>query len=104
MQPAKPIDCLSGSMVTLRSQDKQAAGNDDSNAAQTKAATALRVSGRTGRRSATPDRSSQDSGLRRSQRVKDRHGALESIQEDTAASKGDQAISLPNVKPLQDLC
>ncbi|DBB11920.1 TPA: hypothetical protein ACH3X3_006060 [Trebouxia sp. C0006] len=36
----------------------------------------------------TPDRVSQDSILRRSQRVRDRQQALESIQEDTAASGG----------------
>ncbi len=36
----------------------------------------------------TPDRVSQDSVLRRSQRVRDRQQALESIQEDTAASGG----------------
>ncbi|KAA6416599.1 MAG: hypothetical protein FRX49_13429 [Trebouxia sp. A1-2] len=35
----------------------------------------------------TPDRASQDSVLRRSQRVRDRQQALESIQEDTAASR-----------------
>lgn len=65
-------------MVTLRSEGKPAAAMKQPVATQP----------RTRLRSATPDRASQDSGLRRSQRVRDRHGALESIQEDTAASTG----------------
>lgn len=65
-------------MVTLRSEGKSAAAVKQPYASQPR----MRV------RSATPDRASQDSGLRRSQRVRDRHGALESIQEDTAASAG----------------
>lgn len=75
-------------MVTLRSEAKQATALTLPNAHHSKgtAVTACK----TARRSSTPDRGSQDSGLRRSQRVRDRHGALESIQEDTAASAGDQ--------------
>lgn len=71
-------------MVTLRSQDNQAATGSDPSSGDAKKATSVT----TARRSLTPDRASQDSTIRRSQRLKDRQGILESIQEDTAASAG----------------
>lgn len=74
-------------MVSLRSQDKQAATGGDPSSGDAKKATSVSA-GRTARRSLTPDRASQDSTIRRSQRLKDRQGVLESIQEDTAASAG----------------
>ena len=74
-------------MVTLRSEGKPAATAVVPSPSQTRKATSLN-SNKTARRSLTPDRASQDSALRRSQRVKDRQGVLESIQEDTAASAG----------------
>ena len=80
-------------MVTLRSEGIQASAVAQPMPSQSKSAVSA---GRTARRSATPDRASQDSVLRRSQRVRDRHGALQSIQEDTAASAGSfHASSLP---------
>ena len=60
------------------------------------------MSGKTARRSMTPDRASQDSILRRSQRVKDRQQALESIQEDTAASRG--TIAPENFQKFSSVC
>ncbi len=82
-----------GAMVTLRSEGKVAATAGEPSTSQPKKTTSV-TSGRTARRSMTPDRASQDSTLRRSQRVKDRQGALESIQEDTAASAGDYPVQL----------
>ena len=79
-------------MVTLRSEGKPASAMAQPTASQSKSAV---TASRTARRSATPDRVSQDSGLRRSQRVRDRHGALESIQEDTAASAGSHHSKSP---------
>ena len=74
-------------MVSLRSQDQPAAAAAEPSARQSKQTSSV-MSGKTARRSMTPDRVSQDSVLRRSQRVRDRQQALESIQEDTAASGG----------------
>ena len=74
-------------MVSLRSQDQPAAAAAEPSARQPKQVSSV-MSGKTARRSITPDRVSQDSILRRSQRVRDRQQALESVQEDTAASGG----------------
>ncbi len=88
-------------MVSLRSQDQPAAAAAETGARQSKQTSSV-MSGKTARRSMTPDRVSQDSVLRRSQRVRDRQQALESIQEDTAASGG--TIAPEDSQKISSVC
>ena len=73
-------------MVTLRSDRKLAAVPADSTPSRSRRTAAVRTP--KADRSVTPDRASQDSILRRSQRVKDRQSMLGIIPEDVADTAG----------------